>query len=468
MGAETKGLWLTRAYLLSMVARLLHYSDLENVYDEPARVGRLASLLADRRGPETAVVGTGDNTAPGVLSMVSEGRQALDFFAAVAPDIDTFGNHDFDYGLTATRDIVRESPQTWVSANVRYDGGVFGAEEGVVPATVLERDGVWIGFTGVTEPRTASMCPGATDLTFTDPVAAVQRECDHLRERGVDAVVVCSHLGHGDDELARETSADVVLGGHVHDERAAVIADTICTRPGANGHCVYEIDLGSGDVTRHAVDDWPVDEDVAAALRERHRSTGLETVVGHVTEPVERDLDLTRAGECRIGNFVADAYRWAADADVGLQNSGGIREGPPLAGEVTVADLVSVIPFDEPVVRTEVTGAELRAICREGDGDRLASLSGGWHAHVSGLTIERASGDDFAVHHQGVPVDPAATYSLATPDYVLHTDREFPTLAEQHRVETLRTQYEVLAEYASERGINPAVEGRIRTADGDD
>jgi 2',3'-cyclic-nucleotide 2'-phosphodiesterase (5'-nucleotidase family) len=451
-----------------MVARLLHYSDLENAYDDPVRVGRLASLLADRRGPDTAVVGTGDNTAPGVLSMVTGGRQALDFFTAVAPDIDTFGNHDFDYGLTTTREIVRESPQTWVSANVRHEGAVFGRDAGVVSATVLERDGVRIGFTGVTEPRTASMCPGATELTFTDPIAAAKRECDRLREDDIDAVVVCSHLGIDDDELARETEADAVLGGHVHDERTAEIDGTICTRPGANGHCVYEIDLARGETTRHAVADWPVDESVAAALRERRATTGLESVVGHVADPIERGLDLTRGGECRIGNFVADAYRWAADADVGLQNSGGIREGAPLAGEVTVADLVSVIPFDEPVVRTEVSGAELVAICREADGERLDTLSGGWHAHVSGLTIDRANGADIAVRHRGEPVEPDRTYSLATTNYVLHTDHEFPTLAEGHRVETLRTQYEVLAAYASERGIDPAVEGRIRPVEADD
>jgi 2',3'-cyclic-nucleotide 2'-phosphodiesterase (5'-nucleotidase family) len=443
-----------------MAVRLLHYSDLENVYDDPERVGRLTSLLADRRDADTVVVGTGDNTAPGVLSMVTEGRQALDFFAAVEPDVDTFGNHDFDYGLDATRAIVHESPQTWVSANVRYDGEVFGADAGVVRSTVVERGGQRIGFTGVTEPRTASMCPGATDLTFTDPVAAVRRETDRLRERGADTVVVCSHLGAADDALARETDVDAVLGGHVHDERVAHIEGTLCTRPGANGHRVLELDIDEASVTRHAVADWPVDESVAETLHERRLDAGLDTVVGHVSDPIERDLAVTRSGECRIGNFVADAYRWEAGTDVGLQNSGGIREGPPLSGAVTVADLVSVIPFDEPVVVAELSGADLVAVCREADGDSLPTLSGGWHAHVSGVEIDDTDGD-FAVSLAEESVDPTDTYTLATSAYLLHAEHEFPTLNEAHRVETLGTQYEVLAAYARERGIDPAVEGRI-------
>nr|WP_254663451.1 5'-nucleotidase C-terminal domain-containing protein [Haladaptatus sp. W1] len=42
-------------------------------------------------------------------------------------------------------------------------------------------------------------------------------------------------------------------------------------------------------------------------------------------DPIERTKTTTFRGESRIGNFVADAYRWATDAAVGLQNSGGAK-----------------------------------------------------------------------------------------------------------------------------------------------
>ena len=58
------------------------------------------------------------------------------------------------------------------------------------------------------------------------------------------------------------------------------------------------------------------------------------------------------------------------------------------------------------------------------------------------------------------------TYSLATSDYLFHTDHEFPVLDEHHRAETLDTQYEVLAAYARQHGIDPEIEGRIRRATG--
>jgi len=459
-----------------MPPRVLHYSDIENAYDDPDRSGRLAGLVESRRDDDALVLGTGDNTAPGVLSMVTEGRQALDFFSAVAPDADTFGNHDFDYGPDATADIVRESPQSWVSANVVWAEGAgensagerFARDAGVVPSTVVEVDGTTVGLTGVTDPKTGSMCPGASELAFTDPVAAVRREADRLRDRGVDAVVVLSHLGGGDDELARETDVDAILGGHVHSRRVETVDGTLCTRPGANGHSVLEVDLelapSTDAVTVHDVTAGPIDEAVAEAMQRRRAAAGLDEVVGHVEDPISRDRSLKHTGECRIGNFVADAYRWAADADVGLQNSGGIREGPPLAGDVTVADLVSVVPFDEPVIVAELTGRELRQLCREADGEHVQTVADRWHAHVSGLTVHRDGSGVEDVRLDGTPVSTDDTYTVATTDYLLHTDHEFPVLADHHRVERLSTQYEVLAAYASERGIDPAVEGRIQYA----
>jgi UDP-sugar diphosphatase len=149
---------------------------------------------------------------------------------------------------------------------------------------------------------------------------------------------------------------------------------------------------------------------------------------------------------------------------VGLQNSGGIRDGPPLAGDVTVSDLVSVIPFEERVVEATVTGAELRAVLRESS---AAVVDFGepdwWHAHVSGVRLRWDTDAHRLVEARidGDPIDPDATYTLATSAYLLHTGHEFPTLRERHRTGEGDLQFEVLAEYARAVGIDPTVEGRI-------
>ena len=455
--------------------RLLHYSDIENVYDDPVRAGRFAGCVRALDGPDALVCGTGDTTSPGVLALVERGRQSLDLFDAVDADFDTFGNHDFDYGPDATRGVVADSPQTWVSANVRdEDGGPF-APDHVVPHAVREVDGARVGLVGVTDPATPSLNPMAATLTFTDPYEAAADAVDRLRAAGVDHVVVLSHLGGGDDELARRVEADVILGGHVHSERHEYVHDTLVLRPGANGHVVFEVALGdpqSGDgptATRHETADAPVHEDLTEALRGRVEAAELDEVVAVADAPLDRSEETVFGGECAVGNFVADAYRWSMDADVGLQNSGGIRNGPPLHGEVTVADLVSVIPFEEHVVVAELTGAELLAVLGE---CAAATVDFGeshwWQGHLSG--VELVWDDDarevVSARVGGDSVDPDATYTVATSDYVLHTDHEFPTIEARHRAAEGDIQYEVLAAYAREFGVESGTDGRIERRPG--
>lgn len=344
------------------------------------------------------------------------------------------------------------------------NGRPFGASAGVRPHAILEAGDERVGVFGVTDPRTPSINPNAADLTFTDPIAAAREATAALREKGVDRIVALSHLGRGDEELAAAVDVNVVLGGHVHSERIERLHDTLLTRPGVNGAVVLEVELPAREVRRHEVADGPLDEAVAEALRERMAGAGLDEVVAHVSEPIERTERAAFRGESRIGNFVADAYQWATGADVGLQNSGGIRSGAPLEGEVTVGDLMSVIPFEEPVVVAELLGRELRTVFEEAAG---ASVGFGepewWHAHVSGARLVY----DFASHELeeatvgGDPIDPDRTYRLATSDYLLHTVDEFPTLDDTHLAKSYNTQYEVLAAYARAEGINPEIEGRI-------
>ena len=453
------------------MARLVHYSDIENVFDVPERAARLAGRISELDGPDAAVVATGDTAAPGVLSLVAKGRQVLDFYAATDTDLDTFGNHEFDYGPDTLRDLVADASVTYVSANVRDEADEpFGRDEGVTPWTTRVVDGETVGFVGLTDPTTDSLNPMAAPLGFDDPIAAAGDAVAAMEraEPTVDRLVVLSHLGVGDDDLARALDVDVILGGHVHSRRNEYVDGTLVVRPGVNGEAVAEIDLdGAGDrptATLHEPDGATPHAELRAALVRRMSEADLDEVVGHVTEPVERTGAVVHGGECRVGNFVADAFRWVHEADVGLSNAGGLRQGDPWAGDVTKADLISLIPFEEPVVLASVSGEELLGVFREmAAPDIDFGEDDWWHGHVSNARVvwDAAGETVVAATVGGEPVEPDARYAVATSEYLLHSDHEFPTLEERHRVGEADIQYEVLAEYARERGIDPAIEGRI-------
>jgi len=325
---------------------------------------------------------------------------------------------------------------------------------------VIESGGQRVGFVGVTDPATTDMAPAAGDLDITDPVKAVGEAVEVLRPR-VDFLCVLSHCGALDDEIARRCDVDCVFGGHVHDERISYVGETVCVRPNANGHRICDVDLATGTARFHETADGPADEGVREIFTRVRDDAGLDERVGTVGKPISRSRALRLGGECRAGNFVADAYRWAAGADCALHNSGGMRDGPPLRGAVEVSDLVSLVPFDERVVVCEVSGNELRALLAESY--RAPHGERGWYAHLSGLRVvyDRSSHTIVECDVGGEALDSDRTYSLATNAYLLAARHEFPTLSPAHRVRALDTQWKELAAYAREHGISPRTDGRI-------
>ena len=438
--------------------RVLHYADLENVYDRPGRVGRLAALVERRRDERTLVVGAGDNTALGTLSLLTdEGRgQALPFLREVDPHADTFGNHDFDFGRDWAVEWADRAPATYLCANV--EGPRI---EDVPGSAVYEIDGRRVGVVGVANPRTADICGTIEELRFGDPIEAAKAELARLRERDTDRTVVLSHCGD-DRGLAAALDVDAILGGHRHSRRTERVDGTLLVRTAGNGVELSEVVLTDPPrVEYHATDDGPVHEAVAATYRERRRAVGVEEVVATVDEPLERTEAERLGGESRIGNFVADALRRGVGTDVAVFPAGSVRFGPALSGEVTVGDVIGVSPFGGGVAELELTGAELRetisAAAAPHAGDR------GWvHLHLSGATARWDADHSLrSVRVGGDPVAADRTYAVAATGYLVAID-DFEALCPANRVGKRDPAYEYLVEHARDGGLDVARDGRIR------
>lgn len=421
--------------------QLIHYSDVEDVYDTPERIGGLVSGIERVRRPDSVVVGTGDNLGPSVISLVTEGEQSVAFFEAIRTDVATFGNHDFDYETTA--DLVDRTPQTWVSANVERERSPFA---GVQRTTVIERDGETIGVLGVTEPEA-----GIDDsVTVRDPVTAARNAMADLP--ATDWTVLLAHVNEDTlFELARQTDTDVILAGHVHDRLEESVGGTRIVRPGAGGRAFWTVEL-DGSATCHEVepDDTPA---VVDDLTRQHRTAGLTEVVDHAETPLDRDRSRCFDGDCPAGRLVATAYQWAGDADVGLVDTRGIRNGPPLVGEVTVGDLIGLVPFDGPLQVVAVSGRRLRKTVSVAVRDSCPSAGRPdrttWWGQFAGVTPDGST--DTVEDEQ---IDPDRQYEIATNPFVVHADDEFTTIGPDDVVRTGRLQYRAVVEYVRECGTD--------------
>ncbi len=386
---------------------LLHYSDVENAFDRPERVAKLAAAL--QTPADAVVVGSGDVLAPSALANEHEGRHTLPFFEAVEPTAETFGNHDFDFGTEALEAVVEESPQPWVSANVTL------SDVDVPRSVVVERGDERIGITGVTSPD--AIGDWLDGVESADPVEAARGVTDSL-QRDCDYVILLAHVG---DEtatiLARETAAGVVCTGHVHSERIDHTNGTCIARPGANGQIVTAIDLDTLEATPRHVPDWTPDAAVGDRVRNLREGTGLDDVVTRVETPVPRDAQSRYDGTSQVAEFVAAATRWAVDADVGVVDSGGVRDGPPLAGDVTVGEIRGLFPFEAPVIILELDGAQLRELVDSAIRPDEYPDNPVW-AYFDGLTVEWATDGLHEVTTRDGALVADEQYTVATSAYV--------------------------------------------------
>ena len=175
-----------------------------------------------------------------------------------------------------------------------------------------------------------------------------------------------------------------------------------------------------------------------------------------------------------MGNLLADAILdRVADqgATIAFQNGGGIRASID-AGEITVGDVLTVLPFSNTLATVEVSGADVIEALENGVSD--IENGAGRFAQVAGLkysyTLANPAGSrvsDVLVKGEGdtwVPIDEAATYTVVTNNYVRGGGDGFATFAEGDNPYDFGPPLEqVVAEYLAKLGgdYTPYTDGRI-------
>lgn len=159
------------------------------------------------------LVDAGDFTGGENVYGAALGRVMVDAMELMGYDAFTLGEWDLNQGPAYIRSIVENHSIAWVHTN--YD--VKGLEGKGHRALIIERGGRRIGLLGLMNP-TILLDPSVRDSVVVDEdiVGVAQRAVTALREEGVDAVVVLSHLSYkGDRALADYVQGiDLIVSGH--------------------------------------------------------------------------------------------------------------------------------------------------------------------------------------------------------------------------------------------------------------
>ena len=118
---------------------------------------------------------------------------------------------------------------------------------------------------------------------------------------------------------------------------------------------------------------------------------------------------------------MADAYRYALKADIGMENGGGFRNDIN-AGDITYGDIIGMLPYDNTLRRIMVSAEQLQTMLTRCTA--LVPVLDGNFPQVSGLrfTIHSKShtvSDIEILQEDGsyAPIDMQRTYSVALTDY---------------------------------------------------
>src|SRR5439155_20989758 len=166
------------------------------------------------------------------------------------------------------------------------------------------------------------------------------------------------------------------------------------------------------------------DPRVAALLKPYADSTEASMSQPIFRSPARIPSSGLRHGEPPLGNFVADVMRDALGADVAIINSGGIRAPLP-AGNVTVGDVYSTLPFDNRIVVVSMPGWRLRELL-DFSGGRIGK---GGFAQVSGVSFVIRGDRASYIRVNKKPLESDRTYRVATVDFLYEGGDGYAILA---------------------------------------
>jgi 5'-nucleotidase len=422
---------------------LLHLNDVYQFTPlEQGRVGGLARVATLRKqilaeGGHTLTLFAGDTLAPSVESLIEvegkplQGQQMIDAWNALGVDYATPGNHDFDFGDAVLRERIRASRFPWLAANI-FDNHTGRPFEGLHPYMLMQLGGVKVGIFGVLLPETEVSSSVSQDTNIRDICSTARPVISRLRAEGATVLVALTHLELAQDQaLARCAPVDVIIGGHDHhrieDRSTGIPIFKVAADAVELGRVTLDVDGRTGAVKKLSWEVLPVTNAVpedptflAAMKRYEPLVAELSQPVGRTPVPLDARKPAVRSQETNLGSLVADALRQAAGTDVALVNGGAIR-GDTLfpAGQLTRRELLSIFPYQDTLVRLEVTGATLLAALENGVSKSAEDPEPGRFPQVSGMRFafdpSRPKGQRvICATVAGKPMSPTATYSLAT------------------------------------------------------
>ncbi|MFE7749499.1 bifunctional metallophosphatase/5'-nucleotidase [Streptomyces sp. NPDC057428] len=454
------------------------------------------SLRTARKGHPYSVTAAGGDMvgASPLLSGLFHDEPTIEALNGLDLDVTAVGNHEFDEGATELGRLQNggchpvegcyEKGKKFKGADFPYLAANVTSEKSgrpiLKPYTVWKKNGVKIGFIGVTLEGTPNIVTanGVKGLEFHDEIETVNKYAKELDRQGVKSIVAliheggspasssynydCDSPGAGDGisgpiaDIAKgiTSKVDALVTGHTHQAYVCTVPDPsgkprMVTSASSFGKLYTDTTLTYDRRTRDIVR-TSVKSANHIVSRDQAKATDMTALIARwntLAAPIASrpqgfiSADINGRGstapEKPLGNLIADAQlEGLAPADKGgavvaFMNPGGIRSdlvysasGSEGDGVVTYGEAFTVQPFTNMMNVVDLTGAQLvAALQQQVSGSNAASPK---ILQVSkGLTytldMTKAGADRVVASSillNGEAIDPAKTYRVAMNEFL--------------------------------------------------
>lgn len=356
-------------------------------------VARVKTYLDERRAAladeNVITLDAGDQFQGSLFYSTYKGTAAAVLMNAIGFDVMAVGNHEFDDGpevLSQFMDIV-DFPVISGNTSVFFEPTLKNKLDGYV---ILEIGGEKIGVVSVLAADTAETASPGPNVAFSDEIRYLQSIVPEIESQGVNKIIALTHVGLKKDlEIAANVPGiDVVVGGHSHTylsasdpKRAGAYPTWVTNTEGtlvpvvqAYAYSKYVGELAvdfddAGNVLFADGDTKLLDASVTPdpEIAESVAALGApieelkNKVVAETAAPIDGDRANCRAKECEMGVLVTAAMLdKTADQGVtiAIQNGGGLRASID-AGEVTMGEVLTVLPFQNTIATFKLSGADI-------------------------------------------------------------------------------------------------------------
>ena len=371
------------------------------------------------------------------------------------------GNHEFDWGADKIAGWANDGGFEFVAANIVYEGTdtiVDFAE----PYIITESEGVNIAFIGIAgeDTVTSTKAENVEGLDFLDAVETLDKWTPIARAEGADIVIALTHSAATENSDGTITGEAAEIAAHNHKFVDGIVNGIPVVQAGYNGRGLsvisFTLDENNNIVqsegnTRKLYEEGelPVNKVVEEKVNEINEN--LKPILAEKVTDLPFDLEHDRNnGLTPLGVTVAEAMKEIGQTDVAIANGGGIR-APLSAGDLTVGDMYTILPFDNQLVTLKVTGADLKLLIEHG----INPPSFGW-GQFAGLKVWYDPATDKITSmrlEDGTKVEDDQYYTVTTIDFLLTGGDSYDFSNAIDVVDTCEVMREGIQAYWKENGI---------------